>query len=215
MIIRLRYFFILCFVLYLGPGLGTMELAAQTLASSNIRAGREKISLELPHEYNWQSQKIPKDEASIRSWAHQGSLKQPTLSLSFVKLMVNTIDRRYYPIRAGAAVAEKLTLSQNADPMSRLEIIQQKSEENLTVIIFSIHPGGSESPQEFSDAAESQAIELDSDPAFWPPGSYVMLGLAANGPTAYHEIELRIPKVLASPELIQYWAKILSASKIH
>lgn len=202
---RRPYFWIIAGFLslcFLGQGLST--LSAQTLTPREIKPGREKITIQLPKDYRWDTRKVPKDESSIRAWTHHGTLRAAASTsaatasaLPELTLEVTTIDRRYYPIRAGSSVTDKLTMMQNADPMSRLDIHQNKIQEKLKAIIYTISPG---EPGDKQSSAEDE--------------SYVLLGLAAEGPTAFHEVLLKIPRPLASPELIAYWTNVLASSLI-
>lgn len=188
-------FLTLCFL-----GQGLSELSAQTLSAREIKPGREKITLQLPRDYRWDTRKVPKDESSIRSWTYQGTLRtaaEPATALPDLTLEVTTIDRRYYPIRAGSSVTDKLTMMQNADPMSRLDIHQNKIQENLKAIIYTISPGN----------PGDELSSVEDEPC-------ILLGLAAEGPTAFHEVLLKIPRSLSSPELIAYWTNILSSCLI-
>lgn len=164
-----------------------LEASAQTVTSDKIRPGKEQIVLQLPKEQRWRRQRIPKDVSSIRAWSY-APRRGDTASMAVWTIETSTIDRRYFPVSARRSMTDRVAFAQNQDPGATVEILHEQIIENRTSVIFALFPSGAD--QE------------------------VMLVLAAEGPTAFHSVEIPILPTHASRELLSEWVAILRASEI-
>lgn len=154
------------------------------------KPGKESINIVLPKEYRWKKNKIPKDTKSIRGTEYTIRGKN-TENAPVTSIIITTIDKRYYPIKAASAPSDKLSYTRENCPDAELKILEQQTQDNLTSILYTI-----QSPTE--DAC----------------GQTVFLGYAVEGPTAFHTIELDINSEVYSEELMQQWSDILLAAVI-
>ncbi len=161
-------------------------------AFAQPKPGRERISMELPAAYRWKSQKIPKDTKAIRGTLY--TVRTAAGETAPVdSILITTIDKRYYPMKAEGAPEEKWAYVKSACPQAALEIIDRKVASGRTAILYCISSPG----------------ETDS-----VCGSSVLLAYIVEGPTALHTIELHIPVTQYSPEMAAMWRDILLAAVI-
>lgn len=154
--------------------------------------GKEKIVITFPGEYRWKSTKIPKDTKGIRGTAY--TVKGREEENAPVKTVtVTTIDRRYYPMKAEGTPEEKWEFEKAGCPEALLDIVDRKTAEGRTSILYAIK--ATKSPEGAC-------------------GSTVLLTYVAEGPTALHTVELSIPQERYTPELQQEWHDALLQSKI-
>lgn len=154
--------------------------------------GKEKIVISFPGDYRWKNAKIPKDTKGIRgtSYTVRGSEaeKAPVKTVT-----VTTIDRRYYPMKALGTPEEKWEFEKAGCPEASLDIVDKKTVDGRTSILYVIK--ATKSPDEAC-------------------GSTVLLTYVAEGPTALHTVELAIPQAHFTPELQQQWCDALLRSQI-
>ncbi|MFC3196927.1 hypothetical protein ACFOET_04795 [Parapedobacter deserti] len=155
--------------------------------------GKEKIVISFPTEYRWKSKKIPKDTKGIRSTEYtvrgKDSERAPVKSIT-----TTTIDRRYYPMKADGMPAEKWEYEKAACPGATLDIVDRKMAEGRTTILY--------------------AIKSTKFPASGDCGSATLLTYIAEGPTAFHTVELAIPEEQLTPALYRQWCDALLKSRI-
>src|SRR5690606_24588218 len=99
--------------------------------------GKEKIVINFPGEYRWKSAKIPKDTKGIRGTAYTirgiGVEKIPVKTVT-----VTTIDRRYYPMKALGMPEEKWEFEKAGCPEASLDIVDKKTVDGRTSILYAI-----------------------------------------------------------------------------
>ncbi len=154
--------------------------------------GKEKITLSLPAEYRWKSKKIPKDTKAIRGTAYTASGKDAA-EAAIQSVTVTTIDRRYFPMKADGSPQEKWEYERADCPDARLEIIDRQTLDNRTAILYAVR---------------------DVRWADGPCGGATLLSYIAEGPTAFHTVELTIPTERLTPELFAQWCAALLQSRI-
>lgn len=161
-------------------------------AQAQPTPGKEKIIIDFPREYRWKSAKIPKDTKGIRGTAYtvRGSEaeKAPVKTVT-----ITTIDRRYYPMKAEGTPEEKWEFEKAGCPEASLDIVDKKTADGRTSILYAIK--ATKSPEGAC-------------------GSTVLLTYVAEGPTALHTVELAIPQEQFTPELQQQWHDALLQSRI-
>lgn len=148
-------------------------------------AGKEEIVIELPDEYRWKRSRVRKDTPSIREFVYHISGKNSQES-PVASVRINTIDRRYFPMSAISAPVDKLNFHQQTCLDATMTIIEQMTIDTRNRILFS--------------------IQSDVDGYC---GQTVFLSLAAEGPTAYHTIELEITKTDEIDSVLTQWSRIL------
>ncbi|SFH85268.1 hypothetical protein SAMN05444682_101435 [Parapedobacter indicus] len=154
--------------------------------------GKEKIVIDFPGEYRWKSTGIPKDTKGIRGTAY--SIRGSAAEKAPVKTVtVTTIDRRYYPMKALGTPEEKWEFEKAGCPEASLDIVDKKTVNGRTSILFVI-----------------KATRSSDETC----GSTVLLTYVAEGPTALHTVELVIPQEHFTPELQQQWRDALLQSQI-
>lgn len=175
-------------------------LSAQTVTGKKIKPGKEKIVLDLPQEGRWRSERLRKDVPSIRAWSYAPT-RGDTAAMAVTGLETTTIDRRYFPVNARRTMIDKLALVQRDDPGARLEILHEQVEERRMSLIYAVFP--------------TTAVGTERGGVVGaPPERNVLLILAAEGPTAFHSVEIPIPAGKASHELLQEWVDVLRRSEI-
>ena len=161
-------------------------------AHAQIKPGEEKIVFDLPAEYRWKSKKIPKDTKGIRGTAY--TIRGSKADNAAVKqVTVTTIDRRYYPMKAEGTPEEKWTYEKAGCPDAALEVVDKKVVEGRTAILYAI-----------------KSTKLPDSPC----GSITLLTYVAEGPTAFHTVELAIPEEQLTAALYQQWCDALLTSRI-
>ena len=154
--------------------------------------GKETIVIKFPGEYRWKSSKIPKDTKGIRGTSYtikgRGAETAPINTVT-----VTTIDRRYYPMEARGMPEEKWAFEKSGCPDAELDVIDQKTVDGHTSILYAI----------------SATRTADSD-----CGSTVLLTYITEGPTALHTVELTIPQEDFTPELLEQWREALLHSQV-
>jgi len=154
--------------------------------------GKEKIVVSFPGEYRWKTAKIPKDSKGIRGSAYtvRGSEAEKAVVKS---VTVTTIDRRYYPMKALGMPEEKWEFEKAGCPEASLDVVDKKTVDGHTSILYMI---------KFTKSADGAC------------GSTALLTYVAEGPTALHTVELAIPQEQLTPELQQQWCDALLQSQI-
>lgn len=155
------------------------------------RPGKERITIDLPSTNRWKNQKIPKDTKAIRGTLYtvRGKKANPPVD----SIVVTTIDKRYYPMKANGAPEEKWIYMKAACPAAELEILNKKVVSGRTAILYTIK------------AANGVAAAC---------GSSILLAYIAEGPTALHTIELHIPVAQFSEDVFETWCNILLGAVI-
>ncbi len=159
-------------------------------ALAQPKPGKEKITVPFPTEYRWKGAKIPKDTKAIRGTEYTIRGKNAE-NAAVQRVTVTTIDRRYYPMKADGAPQEKWEYERAGCPESTLDIIDRKTVDGRTAILY--------------------AIKSDTDDAC---GDTIALTYIAEGPTAFHTVALNIPKEQFTPALYKQWCDLLLASRI-
>lgn len=166
----------------------SMFLASQIMAQP--KPGKETIVVAFPTEYRWKGKKIPKDTKAIRGTEY--TIRGRNMENAPVQtITVTTIDRRYYPMKAEGAPQEKLEYERANCPQATLDIVDITVVDGRTAILYS--------------------IKSDTDDEC---GSTVLLAYIIEGPTAFHTVELDIPKEHFTPSLYQQWCDALLQSRI-
>lgn len=147
--------------------------------------GKEEIVIDLPTEYRWKRSRVRKDTPSIREFVHHVSGRNAENSL-VKSVRINTIDRRYFPMSSASAPVDKLNFHQQTCPDATLEIIQRQMVDTRNSVLFS--------------------IQSDTDGYC---GETIFLSLAAEGPTAYHTIELEIKNIPEATSELARWKQVL------
>jgi len=162
------------------------------LAEAQPTPGKEKIVIRFPTEYRWKSKKIPKDTKAIRGFEYivQG---KDTENAPVKTVTVTTIDRRYYPMKAEGSPEEKWEYEKADCPEATLEIVDKRTTEGRTAILYAI-----------------KGIR----PSGGGCGEGILLTYVAEGPTAFHTMELTIPETRFTPELYEQWCNVLLQSRI-
>lgn len=160
--------------------------------SAQPTPGKEKITIELPAEYRWRSNKIPKETKAIRATAYtvrgNNAENSPVTSVT-----VTTIDKRYYPMKAAGSPEEKWTYVKIGCPDATLDMIDQRTTEGRTAILYAIR------------SASDEGGDCDAS---------VLLAYVAEGPTALHTIELYLPADTYGHEIFKMWCGILLQAEI-
>lgn len=167
-------------------------LCSALFATAQPKPGTEKITVSLPAEYRWKSNKIPKDTKAIRGTAYTVSGKGAEYA-AVQTVTVTTIDRRYFPMKADGSPQEKWEFEKADCPESQLEIIDRQTHDARTAILYAV-----------KDIRATDGL----------CGDATLLSYIAEGPTAFHTIELTIPTQLLTPELFKLWCAALLASRI-
>ncbi|MBK1439181.1 hypothetical protein JHJ32_04210 [Parapedobacter sp. ISTM3] len=166
------------------------------LAAFHVNAqptpGKEKLVLTLPAEYRWKDKTIPKDTKGIRGMSY--TVRGKNAQLAPVKTVTTTtIDKRYYPMKAEGSPAEKLEFEKAGCPGATLDVIDKKTVDGRTAILYAIK---------------------DTKSADGDCGTTVLLTYVAEGPTALHTVEVAIPTAHFTQELYQLWCDVLLQSRI-
>lgn len=154
------------------------------------KPGKESINIDLPAAYKWKKVKIKKDTKSIRGIEYSATGKN-SADAPVQKVVITTIDRRYYPIKAGTTVSDKIGYTQSDCPEAKLTTVEQKTADKLTSIIY--------------------LISSETDDTC---GDTIFLGYAIEGPTAFHTIDIEIAKENYSETLLDEWKAIFSSAII-
>ncbi|MEC3878747.1 hypothetical protein [Parapedobacter sp. 10938] len=161
-------------------------------AEAQIKPGKEKIVVNLPTDYRWKSNKIPKDTKGIRGTAY--TIRGSAADDAAVKqVTVTTIDRRYYPMKAEGSPEEKWIYEKSGCPEATLEVVDKKVVDGRTAILYAIKS------TKMPDAA---------------CGSANLITYVVEGPTALHTVELTIPEAQFTPETYRKWCDALLQSHI-
>lgn len=171
-------------------GVVAIALLLTGKAHAQPTPGKEEIVIELPADYRWKQSRVRKDTKSIRESVFTVTGRHAATS-PVKSVRVTTIDRRYYPISSVSAPTDKLNYLRTSCPEAQLNILERKMVDTRSSVLFSIQ----------SEAAGNC-------------GETVLLSYAAEGPTAYHTIELEIEKSESTTEDITQWSKILLTSVI-
>lgn len=163
-----------------------------SLAHAQIKPGKERIVVEFPEGYRWKSTKIPKDTKGIRgtaytvrgSDAHDAPVKE---------VIVTTIDRRYYPMKAEGTPEEKWAYEKAGCPEAVLEVVDKKVVDGRTAILYAI-----------------KSTKLPDSGC----GSGILITYVVEGPTAMHTVELAVPEAQFTVPMYQQWCDALLASHI-
>lgn len=154
--------------------------------------GKEKIVISFPSEYRWKSRKIPKDTKAIRGTEYMVRGKDAEHA-PVQTVTVTTIDRRYYPMKAEGSPEEKWEFEKSDCPDAALEIVDKQVNNGRTAILYAIKGNR-------------------------PPGGLCgegnLLIYVAEGPTAFHTVELTIPQAQFTPERFEAWCDTLLQSRI-
>lgn len=161
-------------------------------AHAQIKPGKEKIVVEFPQGHRWKSKKIPKDTKGIRGTAYtvRGSTAHDT---PVKEVIVTTIDRRYYPMKAEGTPEEKWVYEKAGCPEAVLDVVDKKLEDGRTSILYAI-----------------KSTKLPDSPC----GSTTLVTYVVEGPTALHTVELAIPEAQFTEALYQQWCDALLKSHI-
>ncbi|MGK6351207.1 hypothetical protein [Parapedobacter sp. DT-150] len=162
------------------------------LANAQPKPGKETIEVPFPPEYRWKSKAIPKDTKGIRSTLYTVSGKN-TENAPVQTVTITTIDRRYYPMKAEGSPQEKWEYEKAGCPEATLEVIDRKVTDGRTAILYAIKS---------TRSADGEC------------GSTVLLTYVAEGPTAFHTVELAIPTQHFTPSVSQQWYHALLQSRI-
>jgi len=162
------------------------------MTQAQPKPGKEKIVVALPEGYRWKSARIPKDTKAIRGTEYRVAGKNAQ-DAPVQTVTVTTIDRRYYPMKAAGMPEEKWEYEKAACIDAELEIVDRKEQDGRTAILYSIK------------SAKSGESEC---------GSTTLLTYVAEGPTAFHTVELAIPQDQLTPVLYKQWCDALLASRI-
>lgn len=164
---------------------GVREVSAQ------IKPGKEGIQITLDPAFKWKSKTEKSEYNAIRKTTYQISGKN-SQDYPIQTLVQTTIDKRYYTILTRTAVLDKINYYQSQCAEAVLDLRQQgkTAKGNYSVYVIS---------------AKSESICMD----------HVFIGLAVDGETAFHGVEIQIPKHLATDELIEQWTQYLSTFKIY
>lgn len=163
-----------------------LSLSAQTTP------GKESIKIQFPTEYRWKNKKIPKETKAIRGTAYTVRGKNAE-SASVKSVIVTTIDKRYYPMKAEGSPEEKWTYVKAACPDAILEVIDRQIADGRTAILYAIQSGNDQG----GDCS-----------------SAVLLSYVIEGPTALHTIELYIPTDQYDQHTFKTWCDILLQAEI-
>lgn len=161
-------------------------------ASAQPTPGKETIVIHFPGEYRWKSEKIPKDTKGIRGTAYTVRGNQAE-NAPVNTVTVTTIDRRYYPMKAEGTPEEKWAFEKAGCPEASLEVVDKKTVDGRTSILYIIKA--------------TQSLDGSC-------GSTALLTYVAEGPTALHTVELAIPQEQFTPELRKQWCDALLQSRI-
>lgn len=163
-----------------------------TSTHGQIKPGEEKIVVDLPSEYRWKSNKIPKDTKGIRGTAY--TVRGRTAHNAPVKeVIITTIDRRYYPMKAEGTPEEKWTYEKAGCPDAVLDVVDKKVVDGRTAILYAI-----------------KSTKLPDGLC----GSTTLVTYVVEGPTALHTVELAIPEAQFTPERYKKWCDALLQSHI-
>ncbi|WP_257667751.1 hypothetical protein [Parapedobacter tibetensis] len=159
-------------------------------AMAQPKPGKETIVVAFPTEYRWKSNKIPKDTKAIRGTEY--TIRDGNITEAPVQtITVTTIDRRYYPMKAEGAPAEKWEYEKISCPEAMLEVVDKKIIDGRTAILY--------------------AIKSDTDDDC---GSKIFLAYIVEGATALHTVELDILREHFTPEVYKQWCDSLLLSRI-
>src|SRR5690606_34360583 len=160
--------------------------------SAQPTPGKERIVTVFPGTHRGKSSKIPKDTQGIRGTEFtargKGSESAPVRTV-----IVTTIDRRYYPMKAAGTPEEKWEFERAGCPDAQLQVLDKKTVDGRTAILYAI-----------------EATKVPDGDC----GSAVLLTYVAEGPTALHTIELMIPQDQYTPALLKQWSDALLQSRI-
>ncbi len=159
-------------------------------AQAQIKPGKEKLEIDLPESVRWRTKKIPKDTRAIRGFEHFARPRD-TAGLAVQSLELTTIDKRYFPIRARETVQQKVAFYKSSCEDAALQVLTQEQREHGSWIVYMVRTFG----------------ESDCLPE-------VFIGLAAEGPTAFHSVEILVPAERVTDELIAQWTDILGSARI-
>lgn len=167
-------------------------IPAHSQSKSTPQPGKEKLVIPLPADIRWKSQKVPKDTKAIRGFRYLAS--GPRSSQSVVQeILVTTIDRRYFPMKAEGSPEEKLQYEQTGCPDATLEIIDRHLADGRLAILYAIRK---------TKHAEALC------------GSTTQLVYVAEGPTAFHTAELVFPEEMYASSDFQRWCDIFRNCRI-
>jgi len=176
-------------LLIIGFILGVVGFST-SLAQAQIKPGKEKLLVQLDPAYKWKSSTEKSEFNSIRKTTFKIQGKQ-SIEYPIQLLELTTIDKRYYTIKARAAAMDKLKYYQSQCQEIVLDLRQQGVTENGSFVIYILQA----------------PIDVECM-------DHVFLGLAVDGPTAFHGIEIKIPKEKANAALLEQWVALLSEYKI-
>lgn len=163
-----------------------------SFAAAQPKPGKEKIVVPFLKEYRWKSKKIPKDTKGIRGTEY--TVRDKAADTAAVRTVtITTIDRRYYPMKAEGAPEEKWAFEKAGCPDAALDIVDKKVTDGRTAILYAV-----------------KATKLPDGEC----GSTVLLTYVAEGPTAFHTVELAIPTAQFTPERYKQWCDVLLQSRI-
>lgn len=155
------------------------------------KPGKERIELQFPKDVKWKSTKNKKDTPSIRGFTWTPQLEKEG-TYPVLKVEILTIDKRYYPLSAKDNVDEKWNYRQSLCSGSTLDVHYQNQDEKGLMIVYILR-----NPPE-----SQEGLDKKCDPPIW-------ILLAAEGPTAFHSVEVQIPETEYTTELVQSWVEIL------
>ena len=172
-------------------GVLLLVLSGLTIAAQpSPTPGKEQITIDLPETSPWKGKKIPKDTKAIRGKLYTVRGRRSEAIVDSV--VVTTIDKRYFPMKAEGAPEEKWAYIKTSCPAAELTIVNQKVASGRTAILYTVQSAG------------------DNNDC----GTAVLLAYIAEGPTALHTIEVYIPKGQFNDRTFGMWCDILLAAEI-